>query len=220
MKKVGVNSESSLVFLDRFGKKSDLIYGLVLIFFVFVVMSFLFAPQDVKISLTGFATSSGVVSVNVSESVLVNFTVSSVAWGLGGVTDGRDFAVLDTSTNSVVNGSWSPVGQGFVIKNEGNVNARVWLAAGKDADTFIGGSNPSYQYLISNLDENACSSSGGFELDTFYDVNTTDQGTLICDGLSPGLEIEVHLKLVIPSNSENGTLSDVLSLTVQRKHDI
>jgi len=132
-------------------EKRDFFYGGVLMIFVLLLISFWIVPGGMKIPVTGFATQVGIVNVNVSENLSVSYTGSTVAWGSGQVEEGEDFATLDTSAGTVSGGTWAPVLEGFVVKNEGNLNASVWLVAGKDADVFIGGSGPSYQFSVSNV---------------------------------------------------------------------
>ena len=183
------------------------------LFFVLSFMISLFSPE-MEISITGFATQDtqeGIVNLSVNETFMVDFIQSSINWGVGEVAEAE--AILDSYAGTVSGGSWGAVSEGFVIKNVRNGNVSLKLQSGKDADSFIGGTSPSYQYRISNRDDSACIPPSGFELNKFYDVNTSDFGTLICDKFLPGLEIEVDLKLVVPSDSDKGSLSDSLSVT-------
>ncbi len=188
--------------------------GFLMVAFLLLVVSLLvhvFSPE-MNISITGFATQEGIINISVNETFMVNFTQEDIDWGAGSVAGSP--AVLDSHAGTVVGGNWGAVSQGFVIKNVRNGNVSLKLKAGKDANSFIGGTGPSYEYYVSNIDSGACIPPTGFNLNTFYDVNISGDGTLICEKFLPGLEIEIDLKLNIPSDSDKGSLSDSFSITL------
>jgi hypothetical protein len=164
--------------------------------------------------LTGFSVDEGSVNVSVNQNVIVDFTTSSIDWGAGSLDDGVDYATIDTLGN-VVDGSWDAVSNGFLIENDGNVNVTVNISSGKDAVSFIGGTSPEYKYNISNVDEDACSSIGEFNLGEFYEIETNSKS--ICESFSSGSTMRIDLRLVIPSDSTLGSLSDTLTATVEIK---
>ena len=163
--------------------------------------------------LTGFAlTSTGTVNLTISTSAAINFTTNNINWGTGNLNNGTTQAVLDTSAGTVTNGSWTTVSQGFRIENYGNVNLSVNLNAGKDAAAFIGGTNPSYQFNVSNNEASSCTSS--LTLGSWYDLNTTS--TQICSlfsFLDASDLIKVDIKLIVPYNAKTGALGDIVTAT-------
>ena len=159
-------------------------------------------------SITGFATANGSVNVTINNLTSLNFTTSEINWGSGAVDVDSVWATLDT-TGNVVNGTWSTVSSGLVIRNSGNVNLTLNLSTGKNADSFIGGVGASYQYNVSNIDVDACETPAGFSLDSYYDAGNN---TLICDYFEPNGSIRIDLKLRIPVDSSLGILSDVATI--------
>jgi hypothetical protein len=165
---------------------------------------------------TGSAVSSeGIVNITIEELVLVDFIVDSIDWGAGYVFENASYSAIDTFGN-VTNGTWDPVGSGFVIKNIGNLNATLNFSAGKNAESFIGGTTPSYQYRISNIESEACIPPGGFNLEEFYEIPLVGTSTQICETFSVGKSIAFDLSLVIPINSLIGNLSDEISISFEQ----
>ena len=159
-------------------------------------------------SITGYATDTGFVNVTVSTSVSVNFTSDNVFWGAGMVDAGETNATIDTEGN-VDRGNWSVLNEGLVIKNEGNVVTTLEINSDKNATGFLGGADPSYQYKVTNIDDDACTPSGDFVLGTYYDINTTV--VEICSSFAIGESISVDFKLAIPANSDAGVLSSTIT---------
>jgi hypothetical protein len=169
---------------------------------------------------TGFVTSTGTANLTVITSAAINFTTNNINWGAGRVNLGATNATLITIpqiNNS--GGNWTNVTSGFVIENIGNVNVTLWLKTGKTAATFIGGTNPQYQFNVTNIEAKSCTNRSAFNLNVFYDVNTTDtgvgaEGTWVCSNFSyvDSLdEVRIDLKVVVPSDSLTGALGDIMT---------
>ena len=172
--------------------------------------------------ISGYATSTGQANITVESHALANFTTNYVSWGSGRVSVGQTFAVLNTmETNNVTNGNWTLNTNGFRIENNGNVNVSIDLLAGKSAAQFIGGTNPGYQWNVSNVEAMSCLNSTGGNMSssgfgTWATVNNTNPGTRMCDRLffsdSNDL-IRIDLNLSIPYDSSQGALTDTLTAT-------
>lgn len=158
--------------------------------------------------ITGYDTNSGSIDVTVSTSVNVTMTSDNVFWGAGMVTVGESNATIDTEGN-IDRGNWSALSEGLVIKNEGNVAVNLTISSNKNAMQFLGGTNPSYQYKVTNVEDDACTTPGGFSLGTYYDINSTV--VEICSSLAINESVEIDFKLVIPSNSNEGVLSSTIT---------
>ncbi|HOW37013.1 MAG TPA: hypothetical protein PLK34_02090 [Candidatus Pacearchaeota archaeon] len=169
---------------------------------------------------TGFALQSGDINLTVETAAAINFTVDSINWGSGMVDSGQSSATLNTCCGgSVVNGNWTAVSQGFEVVNLGNVNLTLLLKTGKTAATFLGGTavTPDYEFNVTNKEADACNGTDVFNLNTFYDVNTTGDGTKVCDLFTSAEgrdEIRIDIKLVIPSDSLTGARSDTMTATI------
>lgn len=164
--------------------------------------------------VTGYGTSTGTVNLSVETLASVNFTTDNIDFGSGRVDEGGVNATLDTDAGTVTGGNWTANSAGFVLENIGNVNVTLDLATGKTAATFIGGTNPSYQYKVNDVESGSCT--GGVTLDTWYDVNATSPGTRICGvmGFADSADtLNIDVKLVVPSDSYTGALSDTFTAT-------
>ena len=180
--------------------------------------------------ITGFASqTNGTVNITVNTLLSINFTNATINWGGGTFDAGSTRANLTTAqsgTVSAVGGTWSIAvnsngSGGFILENVGNVNATLHVATGRSAATFLGGTNPAYQFNVTNSDSGSClnntggTTAGGtgglVSLGTFVDVNTTIPGTPICGRFqftdsSDSIRIGIHLS--IPYDGLNGTLTD------------
>ena len=165
--------------------------------------------------LTGFVTSTGTVNVTVATSAAINFTTNNINWGSGTISNNSLFSILDTSAGSVTNGTWTPVSNGFIIENYGNVNVTLELKTSNDAAGFIGGTSPGYKFNITNSEADSCTA-GGVTLGEWVDVNTTSPGTLVCNPLNflDSLDtVKVDIQLTIPYDSLKDTLSSTMTAT-------
>lgn len=170
-----------------------------------------------------FNQSSGLVNLTIAESLNINFTIDSISWGSGKVTYGEDNASLDTASGSVSRGTWIPVTRGFILENLGNVNATIYMKTAKSASEFLGGTNPVYQYNVTNNKTGSCVPASSFNLSEWRNVNATTnesyEGDKVCDSLAykdDKDQIKVDIKLGIPSDSNLGSLSDILTATAYK----
>ena len=168
--------------------------------------------------ITGFAATSGTINLTVETSTLINFTTDKINWGSGRVTDQFN-ATLNTAagTSNVTGGNFTGNTAGFIVENLGNVNLSFKLSSAKTAITLLGGTGAMYQWNVTNNDSNSCKNASTFNLGQFYDVNITAPGTIICDKFQPELandQIRIDIKLVVPSDSITGVLSDTITASV------
>lgn len=186
---------------------------------IFAVILFVVSGAWLLVSYnqtTGFATSTGTANLSVESSASINFTTNNINWQSGKVGVGLTNATLDTSAGTVTGGNWTVVSQGLVLENIGNTNVTLDIKTGKTAATFIGGTSPSYEYNVSNVEASSCTATAGFNLGVWYTVNTTDPGTRVCDlfQFANGADtIRIDLRLVVPSDSKTGALGDIITAT-------
>jgi hypothetical protein len=169
-----------------------------------------------KISdITGMVTDTGNVSLEVTSVADVNFTTATVAFGSGAVTAGKDEAYLDTLSGTVTDGNWSVNSAGLVLENNGNVDLKLYVGAGKAAAAFIGGTGPAYKWLFTESEAGSCTEDA--TLDTFVDVNTTGDGTLVCTNFSyddnGADELTIHFNITVPKDATKGKTSDIITAT-------
>ncbi|MDP2926431.1 MAG: hypothetical protein Q8N99_08695 [Nanoarchaeota archaeon] len=170
--------------------------------------------------LTGYAsTDTGEINLTVETSTNINFSDALINFGSGQVNLGQVNATLE-SNGTCTNGNWTwAASDNLSLENIGNVNVSIDLKAGKTAAVFLGGSSPLYQYKILNKETTSCTNWSGVLMDTWYAVNTTSagtEGTRICSPLkfnSSANSIYIDVRLMIPSDSKTGVLTDALTAT-------
>jgi hypothetical protein len=188
-------------------EKVDFIF----IFAVFILTISLFVLFITVSRFTGYAT--GTANLTIESQTAINFTTASINWGSGKVTQGFSSATI-SSNGHMINGNWTIVNSGLVLANIGNVNVTLDLQAGKTAATFIGGSNPAYQWNVSNNESGSCTQ-GIEKRDILVDVNQSAVGRY-CGNFSFALasnQIEIDINLTIPDNSLKGALGDIITAT-------
>jgi hypothetical protein len=189
---------------------------IILSLIVTVIHNFIF----LKTFFTGYATytSNATINLTVLSTVAINFTTNNINFGTGFVNPGFNNATLDSSGGAVINGQgFTPNTAGLVLENIGNSNVSLQIKTGKNAAGFFGiATNAAYQYNVTNVEANSCINATDFDLGTYYDVNTSSDGTLVCSVFpfeNSGDSIRIDIKLVVPYNSINGSLSDQIIVT-------
>jgi hypothetical protein len=178
--------------------------------------------------ITGYASSTGMVNLTVEANIGLNFTTNRIAWGSGRVTEGLDYAYLDTAmrnATAVVNGNWTANNAGLMAENIGNSNLTVKFSTWKNATVLLGGVavTPAYQYNVTNNLTGSCSGAvnAGFSYGNWFDVNSSGNaslvdGTQICGNLTPyntSNIIRMDIRLTIPRDAKTGALGDSIILT-------
>lgn len=176
---------------------------------------------DYTTKLSGLVT--GQTNLTVEVRAAINFTTDTIDWGSGLVDEGQDFAVLDTQNNDTAFGNWTAQGHPLNIQNIGNVNVSLNISGGKTAATFLGGTNPAYQWNVSGVGVGAAgsclNSSGNGQqampnlIGVFYDVNTT-ANTEFCpvfQFVNTADNVTIHFNITVPSDSFTGALGDVIT---------
>jgi hypothetical protein len=164
-------------------------------------------------TLTGFATDTGTANLTIEGAAAINFTTDIVNWGSGAVnTSMGTRAELNTSTNSVFAGTWAPVGQGLILENIGNTNVTLNLNSSKNATDFIGGSSPSFQWMVSNSKVGSCTTAPS---PSAY-AEVTMGGVSACpifQWINTADTLEIDLRLVVPSDATSGAKGTVITAT-------
>ena len=164
-------------------------------------------------TITGYATGTGTANLTVESSASVNFTTNNINWGSGIVTSGQSSATLNTAGGVVTNGNWTAVSNGLVFVNIGNVNVTLDLGAGKTAAGFLGGTSPSYEWNITNIEANSCNNVSGIVLGASWNTNSSAR---ICNPLAfldASDSVRIDIKLVVPYDTSTGAKSDIITAT-------
>lgn len=169
--------------------------------------------------ITGYAGNLAFINLTVEAATQINFTDDSINWGSGRVLSGPN-VTLNTAgpVNVTSNGNWTNETTGLTLENIGNLNVSLNLSVGKTAAQFLGGTFPVYQWNVSNIEARSClNSTGGIDaLDLNNFNSTTTSHYLFCPRLrfaDTNDSIRIDVRLVVPSDSLTGALSDVVTAT-------
>jgi hypothetical protein len=149
-------------------------------------------------------TDTGDISLTVTSLTQVTFTAATIGFGVGSVDAGEASATL-YSNGTVIDGSWTISGTELVLVNTGTENVSIRIKSDNDADALIGGTNPSFQWKMSNGEASSCT---GIADTTYTDVNVTGDGTLICTDffvVDSNDQLDIDFKLVVPSDAPAAT---------------
>ena len=158
----------------------------------------------------------------VEENIAINFTRDTLDFGSGRIFSGSPNATLDSGrtgaaiATNVTGGNFSGNTGGLVLENIGNANLTLWLKTNRTASDFIRGTAPEYQYNVTNNETGSCVNTSGFNLGFLNDMNATNSsldGTRICDKFffeATRDVVRIDIRLVIPSDSRTGLLSDTI----------
>lgn len=182
--------------------------------------------QDFKTNwITGFPTATGTANLSVESAATINFTVYEINWSSGRVNVGDPNATLDTAAGTVTRGNWTANSRGLILINQGNTNVTLQINTGKSAATFIGGTNPVYQWNVSTQfgNQSACLNATNktgatdghtYNMSVFTGVSTS--AFLVCDKFQyhpQNNTVRIDIRLQVPSNSFTGSLNDLITAT-------
>jgi len=182
-----------------------------------------FSVVNLVTRLSGFATATGEINLTVESSASINFTDETISFGSGLVTAPNTEAFLDTTTGTVVQGNWTAETTGLVLQNIGSTNVSLNLSSNVAAAAFIGGTNPSFQWNVSENEVGSCLLSNGTVtasaeiyhelLDSFIDVNTSATAEF-CE-LFPFADafdsLRIDINLTIPQDATTGARGAIIT---------
>lgn len=191
---------------------SNSLYDIIIyVSLILIVFSLFF----IGFSMTGKVvdTDSAIVNVTISSTTAINFTTNLLNLGSGTVNVGSAAATIDSDGNVAGGTGWGNTGN-LTLENIGNTNVSLDISFGKSAAEYIGGTSPEYYFKFNNKEAGSCTPASGKSLDSW--IATTKTNTTICSSFSfedNKDEINIGIKLVIPSDSIAGTRSDVVTAT-------
>ena len=191
----------------KFSKEDIISY--IAIFVIVVSLS------SIGMQLTGYAAVSSeqaIVNVTVSTSAAINFTTSLVEFGSGSVNNGTAGSILETG-ESPIGGTWTETPPALILQNIGNVDITLSLEADSAAAAYLGGTTPTFEYKISNSSSNDGSCNGNSA--SAYTAFTTGP-VVVCSPIYANDskdEIDIDIKLYIPSDSNVGTQTATITAT-------
>ncbi len=172
--------------------------------------------------LTGFAfTENGTVVLTIDTRAEINITSAngtagskSLDWGSGVFDAGAPYALL-VSNGSVVGGTWPNVTSGFVVENVGNLNVTLSISSLDDASTFLGGTEPLFQYNITDSEDSSCVFESGVDGEW---KNFTTVSTSVCTNfkfVDTNDEINLNILVKIPNDGKTGELTNTIVLAYE-----
>ena len=165
--------------------------------------------------ITGFATDEATVGVEISETTQVNWTTSTISWGTGTVAYGKicELNSYDASFDSTNCSSFTPDTDGLVLENTGNKNVSLNISTGKDANGFIGGTTPIYQWNATELEGAATCLEDGYTPGDWVDASTTHTSLCTnfqCDNDYDTIQFDVRVEI---HDDAFGIKSDTITAT-------
>ena len=172
------------------------------------VLVMIISIASIGMRLTGYAnvTDTAVVNVTIDSQAALNFTVDFIDFSNGTVNGGSSGAILNTNGTSTIDGSWTPITSNLTLENIGNINLTLELYSSVNADDFLGGTNPEFQYMLTEDEANSCN--GVIDLAdgaTYYEINTTN--FTVCSEFpfaDSQDQLAIDIRLYIPSDSYIG----------------
>jgi hypothetical protein len=189
------------------GEISNNFLALLVVVAIVVVLAGFMMPAKI----TGNAGNTGTLAGVLGETTGINFTNDTINFGTIQVPGLAPSCQVDTESNTNCTGDTAPA-NGFVVENTGNKDVALLLATGKDAASLLGGTNPGYQWKVSDKDAGACTGAAN----AYVNVNITAPGTEICSNFSSPQardEININVLLVIPSDAAPGSKTDTFTAT-------
>ncbi len=183
---------------------------LLIIAILAVLLSFvnlIIVLTNVENFFTGYATATGTANLTILSQASLTFTVTSIDWGSGAVNESETFAYLDSEGNTV-NGNWTAVSQGLVLRNDGNSNISLSLTASNDADGFIGGTSPSYKIKLSDSEAGSCTVN---QLSSYTEVTGAAQSACGNFSYEGSDEVRIDVNITVPKDAEPGAKGSVIT---------
>ncbi len=201
-------------------KIDSILVGLAAIMFVLALVG-LILTYGSKVSLenwlTGLVTDEATVNVTVQTNAAINFTIDNIDFGTGQVNQGASYALMDTASGNVVDGTFPGNRTRFILENIGNLNVSLNLSADKTAATFIGGSaggGPLFQYNVTNNETGSCTPAQ--DLGAWYSFTTSLAPVCNVLEFKDGRDtINIDILLRIPSDSMTGSRSAIITATAE-----
>ncbi len=174
-----------------------------------------YSVNDFSSWLTGLVTDEATVNVTVQTNAAINFTIDNIDFGTGQVNQGASYALMDTASGNVVDGTFPGNRTRFILENIGNLNVSLNLSADKTAATFIGGSaggGPLFQYNVTNNETGSCTPAQ--DLGAWYSFTTSLAPVCNVLEFKDGRDtINIDILLRIPSDSMTGARGAVITAT-------
>lgn len=209
-------------------KKNNLKNNIIIVLLVILALILFFVNISDMSSyynlITGRATDTAFGSANITISAITQLNVSAgatnntnISFGSGYVLDGYTFCAMSSQRtafkSSGCSSSFASPGVNFTIQNVGNLNISINISSDSSAGTFIGGTDPVFDYIADQGSESGCKGVIS-NVTMWFAVNTST--TPICSLLSHVASedtMQVAINISIPENSKTGALGARITFT-------
>ena len=169
-------------------------------------------------AITAAATTQyALAKINITTRASINFTVNSIDWGSGFVSDIALYCQLNSEgANDPANcTNFTTVYQGLRLENDGNRNVQVNVSTNNTAAQFLGGTGAVYQWKFMNNESDTCGSKGvgancvtnasALQFQSYSTVSTSPVEVCPCFRASnPSDLLNLELQVRVPSDSFSG----------------
>lgn len=166
-------------------------------------------------TLTGYSTlnNQGTAAVNITAELAINVSQPAIDFGTGRLAYGQSTCTLESTDlydGTGVPGCWVNVTEylvtgshGFKIDNVGNQQARLDVNSSKNANTFIGGTNPAYEYQYRPSGAGSYTSAAACTVAAANTWSTLGTGavSLLCDSFAPTESVEMDVRVTVPADA-------------------
>lgn len=175
--------------------------------------------------VSGYATArqeNGTVIIEIQSVAQIDITHANglsgnvLNWSNGTVEGDSAFLVTN---GTVAGGTWSPINEGFRIRNVGNVKVNLSVHSNVSANDFIGGLGPRFEFNMTDYQNKSCITwSSGFNAG-FYGFVLNETMINVCDefnfaSLNDTLRMDILLE--IPQGAVPGEKVAEIILTYQQ----
>ena len=163
----------------------------------------------------------GTAEVEIVASASIEFLVDSLDWGKGGVDTGAStFSVLETESPFITDWVEDPVDGntvtgGLILGNIGGADVLLELRTSNNADGFIGGTSPGYEWKVNDDPSESGSCSGVLSTTAYSEVSITDTAvcTIFLAEPSTSDQLLIDIRITVPQDAPAGEKSSTIIAT-------
>lgn len=168
--------------------------------------------------ITGRATddTTGITNFSINSTLSIRFNNNLIPFGQGYVNDSIGSCVMGTNNSnpSAANGcvgfNTTVADANLTIENDGNIPANVSINFTGDASSFIGGTSPSFMYMVRNAEASSCTTANATSMREVAGTDTNTTMTRVCTNFDAddGSDLfDIAIWLRVPEDASTGAHS-------------
>ena len=177
--------------------------------------------REYNILLAPVAQGTADVEIVASASIEFDAAADSLDWGKGGVdTAVATFSVLETESPFITDWIEDPVDGntvtgGLILGNIGGADVLLELRTSNNADGFIGGTSPGYEWKVNDDPSESGSCSGVLSTTAYSEVSITDTAvcTIFLAEPSTSDQLLIDIRITVPQDAPAGEKSSTIIAT-------